>query len=104
MNSWVAHRNTAVFGPDADVFRPERWLEGDKERAKMMEQNFMPFGLGSRVCIGRNISLLEMNKVIPVIVQRFDFEFCPEIREDWSVKNRWFVKPVNFRAAVIKRN
>lgn len=27
INAWVAHRNRDVFGDDADVFRPERWLE-----------------------------------------------------------------------------
>ena len=29
INNWVAHRNRDVFGLDPDVFRPERWLEGD---------------------------------------------------------------------------
>jgi cytochrome P450 len=30
IKSWVAHRNREVFGNDANIFRPERWLE-DKE-------------------------------------------------------------------------
>lgn len=29
INAWVLHRDTAIFGKDADVYRPERWLEGD---------------------------------------------------------------------------
>lgn len=30
--------------------------------------------MGSRTCIGKNISLLEMTKLIPQLVRNFDFE------------------------------
>lgn len=39
MNSWVAHANIDVFGVDASVFRPERWLV-DKDRYNAMDRNF----------------------------------------------------------------
>lgn len=37
VNGWVLHRDRNVFGNDADVYRPERWLEGAEE-AKRMER------------------------------------------------------------------
>ena len=40
VNPWVAHANTSVFGPDADEFRPERWLDADQASANRMEQYF----------------------------------------------------------------
>ncbi|KAI9925112.1 hypothetical protein ASPWEDRAFT_176383 [Aspergillus wentii DTO 134E9] len=103
VNSWVVQYDTEVYGPDAAIFRPERWLESDKERLTAMEQNFMPFGMGSRTCIGKNISLLEMSKLIPVLVRDFDMEFSDDIKASIGVKNRWFVKPTNFQARMIKR-
>jgi cytochrome P450 len=50
-----------IFGPDADVFRPERWLE-DPTRAKYMDTCLMTFGgNGPRVCVGRNIALVSQS-------------------------------------------
>jgi cytochrome P450 len=35
INPFVAHRNKAVFGDDAESFRPERWLVGNDELREM---------------------------------------------------------------------
>jgi cytochrome P450 len=53
------------------------------------------FGMGSRTCIGKNISLLEMTKLIPQLVRNFDFELEKPDRE-WETVNVWFVKQKNF--------
>ncbi len=72
LNCWTAHYNEDVYGPDAKEFRPERWMQGEletesehKERVQAVEAYYLPFGLGSRTCIGRHISFLEMSKILP---------------------------------------
>ncbi|KAK7914165.1 hypothetical protein PG985_011868 [Apiospora marii] len=95
VNAWVAHYDRGVWGDDAGLFRPERWIEaegGDPARLREMEAHYMPFGLGSRTCIGRHISTLEICKLIPEFVAKFDIELAMP-RSEWKSKNYWFVKP-----------
>ena len=54
---WVIHRNKDVFGDDVESFRPERWMG---ENAGDMHRFFFAFGSGARMCLGRNISWMEM--------------------------------------------
>jgi cytochrome P450 len=44
INTWVAHTDNDIWGEDADVFRPERWIEAakDENRLKLMEAYYMP--------------------------------------------------------------
>ena len=45
---YVTHRDTSVFGEDAEAFRPERWLEADPITLKKMEHSFMAVGVPSK--------------------------------------------------------
>ncbi|KAI6349332.1 hypothetical protein MCOR25_010676 [Pyricularia grisea] len=71
VNGWVLHRDKGVFGDDAKEFRPERWLE-DAENAKRMDRYMFQFGGGAHLCIGRNLALLEMNKVVPMLLRDYN--------------------------------
>lgn len=55
INPFVIQRDKAVFGDDADSFRPERWLESI-ERNHVMEKGMLVWGAGTRTCIGKNVS------------------------------------------------
>ncbi|KAK6609525.1 cytochrome p450 pisatin [Botrytis cinerea] len=106
INAYVAHKNTSVWGSDADQWRPERWLEiAEQGRGGEVEKYFFSFGMGSRTCIGKNISLLELSKLIPQLVRRFDFELDADVERTGGLYslNRWFVKQQNFRARVLRR-
>lgn len=73
-NPWIIHRHT-LFGKDVDSFVPERWLQADGEskiefqaRKQQMLRATFTFGAGPRTCIGKNISLLEIYKLIPSLL------------------------------------
>ena len=78
-NAWALHRNRAVWGDDVGVFRPERWLECDSELAALRNRTLFQFGAGSHTCLGKNISLLEMYKLVPSFLRTFEVrpEYIP---------------------------
>ncbi|RVX74072.1 hypothetical protein B0A52_01904 [Exophiala mesophila] len=107
MNAWVVHRDKDVFGHDSNSWRPERWF-CDASTRRQMENSLltvsilihllMPsstendqFGSGPRSCIGKPIALLEVYKVIPTLLQRYDFQSVDKSGWSWKVQNRWFV-------------
>lgn len=115
LNAWCAHYTADIF-EDPYAFRPERWMEADTEKLKQMEGYYLPvsatrvsvtrgfansqgqFGLGSRTCIGRHISTLEMSKLIPELLRSYDLELAEE--KQWETMNLWFVRPEHFSVKV----
>lgn len=74
-NAWVVHQSKEIFGQDADVYRPERWLESegaDPAKVSKMRQCMFQFGAGSRTCVGKNISLMETYKMVPSFLRKFE--------------------------------
>jgi cytochrome P450 len=86
-NPYIIHRDRRTFGEDADVFSPERWL--DEKRAKEMDKAIITFGAGNRTCVGKNISLMEMQKLVPQLLRYFEFSLADKDAE-WTTLNRWF--------------
>ena len=113
-NPWVVARDKEVYGDDVDEFRPERWLElwqkaekegqdsNAAEKVKRMERSFLAFGMGSRSCLGKNVSLLEMNKLVPQLLRRYKIEMDRPDRE-WRMEDYWFVKQLDVICTIRKR-
>jgi cytochrome P450 len=61
---WGIQRHKGTFGEDAEMFRPERWLEASREQlARMEKANDLVFGHGRYQCLGKPIAMLELRKV-----------------------------------------
>lgn len=58
------HHSKKIFGPDAEMFRPERWLETDTERlSEMTSTNDLIFHYGKFQCPGKSVAMMEFNKI-----------------------------------------
>lgn len=79
-NAWTIHRDRKFYGDDADEFKPDRWLIDDKEKISSMERANFAFGGGPRVCVGKNIALLEINKFVPELFRRFELHLVDPAR------------------------
>jgi cytochrome P450 len=64
-NSLAAQRNKDIYGEDADVFRPERWLDEDKSKVQNMYKTLeLLFSYGSSKCLGYEMTFAEMEKIV----------------------------------------
>lgn len=66
---YIVHQNPTVYAPDPEAYRPERWLEGEvggntKEFISEMEAANFGFGMGPRVCLGKDIAMMEIYKLV----------------------------------------
>ena len=77
MSQWIVHKDPRWW-PDADRFRPERWLPGgsamDPARPKF---SYFPFGAGTRVCIGEQFAWMEGILGLATFARRFVFRLVP---------------------------
>jgi len=87
MNPWVTQRDSRIFGPDSLSWNPDRWLLAN---AKHMENELLTFGAGKRTCLGRNIAMLELHKLVPAILLRYHMKLADENKE-WTIRNSWIV-------------
>jgi cytochrome P450 len=60
-----------VFGEDAEHSKPERWIE-DKDKADGMGKYLFEFGPGNHIYLGRNVTLLEIYKLVAVFLREFE--------------------------------
>ncbi|KIK70412.1 hypothetical protein GYMLUDRAFT_234881 [Collybiopsis luxurians FD-317 M1] len=64
-----------IWGSDAEMFRPERWLER-KRQGIYHEREILAFSEGPRSCIGKAFALCEVKAVIITLLRQFAFR-CP---------------------------
>lgn len=70
-NSFPVGRDKELYGNDADVFRPERWLEADAQHRRQMERSLPIFGFGRYECPGKHIAMMEIMKLFPAFFREF---------------------------------
>jgi retinoid hydroxylase len=75
--SWASHHLPHVF-PQPWRFRPERFTP--EERAKLPKGAYVPFGGGSRTCIGMRFGQLEIKAIATAVLRRFSLELAEPMR------------------------
>ncbi|KAG5568222.1 hypothetical protein H5410_064761 [Solanum commersonii] len=72
-------RMKSVWGEDCLKFKPERWLSTDEKRIERHEDGykFAAFNGGSRICIAKYLTYLEMKSVASAILLRYELSHVP---------------------------
>ncbi|MCC5637522.1 cytochrome P450 [Nostoc sp. CHAB 5844] len=85
---YLTHHRKDLY-PEPNQFKPERFLE-----RQFSAYEFLPFGGGSRRCIGEALALFEMKLVIATVISRYQFALAS--REPERLHRRGFgVGPTN---------
>ncbi|KAI5199054.1 cytochrome P450 [Aureobasidium subglaciale] len=102
ISSLAQNRDTTIFGQDANVFNPERWL-GEESEARSLEAALFNFGgIGPRSCPGRDLAMIELYKFVAQMVQKFEFELDDKERPI-SAKTYFFVLQSEMRMKLARR-
>jgi cytochrome P450 len=75
--SWASHHLPDVF-TEPEEFRPERFAP--EARAELPKGAYVPFGGGSRTCVGMRFGQLEVRTIATVILSRFALSLPEEFR------------------------
>ncbi|KAF9236778.1 cytochrome P450 monooxygenase CYP63 [Melanogaster broomeanus] len=83
----LMQRNKVLWGPDADEFDPDRWI--DPQRLSKFTSNpmmFTPFSAGPRICLGQSYAYNEASFFLVRLMQQFDtFTLAADIQPQSSL-------------------
>jgi cytochrome P450 len=76
---YITHHMPDLF-PAPERFAPDRW-----HTAEPTPYEYLPYGIGPRMCIGVTYASLVLRVVLPLVVQRFRLTVAPGARVDRRV-------------------
>lgn len=69
-------RMESIWDQDCQEFKPERWLEENGVFKPQCPFKYPVFQGGVRVCLGKDLAIVEMKSVALALIRRFDFLVC----------------------------
>lgn len=67
----VVHHNPSTWGKDHDQFIPDRFLGPN---SKDLQGYLSPFSTGHRMCIGKNLAMMNILKVLSTVLRNYKLE------------------------------
>jgi cytochrome P450 len=66
------HHNASYY-PEPFLYRPERWIDDSNEALRTARAAAVGFGVGPRICIGKELALQETSLAIAAALWRMEF-------------------------------
>lgn len=85
ITQWSLHNNPKLWGPDVNVFNPDRnfmpeELAGGATGANPQSHRYCPFTFNPRSCIGRNFAMMEARVLLSMFFRRFEVSLAEPTR------------------------
>lgn len=71
------HHDPRIWGDDVLLFKPERFAQGVAKATNNNGAAFLPFGMGTRTCVGLNFTTNEAKITLSMILQKYKFALSP---------------------------
>jgi len=75
-SSWATGRDERIWGNDAKIFNPERFLNSE-DGLKPSQYKFTSFNCGPRLCLGQNFATVEAMTLATSLLRIYKFERMP---------------------------
>ncbi|KAL2432176.1 Benzoate 4-monooxygenase bphA [Exophiala dermatitidis] len=98
--SYTIHHSKEIWGPDADEFVPERWNES--RLTSRQKEAFIPFSVGPRACVGRNVAEMELKCMVSTVFR--NFEFRDEHQGEMETREGFLRKPLGYHVGIRLRD
>ncbi|KAK5653208.1 hypothetical protein OQA88_9106 [Cercophora sp. LCS_1] len=95
-----AMKDKAVFGADAEIFEPGRWIGKNEQKLREMESaQGLVFNTGTRwECLGRRLAYLELGKALFELFARYDFAMMNPVQPfHWNAPGLTIQEAMNVR-------
>ena len=99
-NIWGIHHDEKLW-PDSERFMPERHL--DKNGKFLKSDNWMPFNVGGRSCLGQQLAKMELFITTVMLFRRFEFSLEPGYEPNLAGESVVALRPFNFRVCALRR-
>ncbi|KAJ5613814.1 Cytochrome P450 E-class group I [Penicillium herquei] len=99
INPSVVQLDSTVFGKDADEFNPDRWLAPDADK---MNKYILQYGAGSRNCMGKNIAMCEIYKLVPELLRSYRLQL-EDADNSLRTTGLWLHKPAAMKIRIYRR-
>ncbi|KAL8786518.1 MAG: hypothetical protein Q9213_002745 [Squamulea squamosa] len=103
ISPWAFNRSTSLWGPDAHIFLPERWLEDGATERGIRTDNLLTFLHGPRACIGQEFARAELAVLLAGIVGSFELGLVDGTEDVKEVFGLITVKPAGGLRLKVKR-
>jgi benzoate 4-monooxygenase len=94
--TYTIHHSKAIWGTDADDFKPERWENITTEQ----KNAFIPFSYGPRACVGRNVAELQMKLIVSTWVKNYSVVLR---QSNMETREGFLRKPMGLEVGIQRR-
>ncbi|KAF5622331.1 benzoate 4-monooxygenase cytochrome P450 [Fusarium sp. NRRL 52700] len=98
MNPYTTNRYRPTWGEEADLWRPSRWLEGDPAHRRKIEASLLSFGAGTRTCLGQNVAMFEIKKLVVALVMKYNLKLVKP--REKNNQYSWIIMPGTVEATI----